>query len=249
MTTRNGTFATFPLPQQYSDAGNTIGAEYGKLKDAVHNALQHPGSVKPNLCKSLSVLFDLRMSIVAKKSVSFKEQVELTELLYAKMLRLKDGTGLEHLLEAIRFSMRTYHRVMQNLAKKHAEPLPKRDKGQTFLVPNYEQFLAILGYLPQGEIFMEWVHGSLFIEFGFIAIDNLAQDLKPMPSNDALEELASLISEATQNFGASARQLGLWPKKTNGNPIEWPETISPEDLKEEHALAEAGFSDFAHHLQ
>ncbi len=249
MTTRHGNFATFPLPQQYLDAGNTILAEYVRLKDAVHNAIQHPGTVKSNLCNLLPVLFNLRMSMLAKESFSFQEQVERNELLYAKMMRLKDGAGLNHLVESIRFSMRTYDRVMRNLAKTHPGALHLPGKEKRLSVPNYDQFLAILGYLPQGEIILEWVHGSLIIEFGLIVFDNLTKDLKPTPQNEALEELALLINDAVQKFGSAARRLGIWPKTSAGNPIEWTEPISPEDLKEERALAEVGFSDFAQHLQ
>ncbi len=57
MTTRHGNFAAFPLPHEYANAGNTIQAEFGKLKDAVITALQHPNSVKPDFCKLLPDLF------------------------------------------------------------------------------------------------------------------------------------------------------------------------------------------------
>ncbi len=251
MTARNGNFATFPLPHQYADADTAIRAEFVKLKDAIYYALQHSGSVKADLCKLLPVLFDLRMKIIAEKPVSsFQEFIDKNELMYAKMMRLKDATGLEHLLSAIRFSMRTYDRVMRALAENHPPtPSNKLNKAKKGDLPSYDVFLVTLAHLPQGETLIEWVHSSLFIELGLIATDILVQSQKPMPQKESLEELASFANEAAQNFGSSARQLGLWPKKGNGNPIEWTETISPEDLKEEHALAEAGFSDFMEHLQ
>ena len=251
MTTRNGNFATFPLPHQYADADTAIRAEFVELKNSIYSSLQHPGSVKADLCKLLPVLFDLRMKIIAEKSVSsFQELVDKNELMYAKMMRLKDGTGLDHLLAAIRFSMRTYDRVMRTLAEKHpVAPSNKLNKAKKGTLPSYDVLLVTLAHLPQGETLIEWVHGSLFIEFGLIATDILVQNQKPLPQNESLEELASLVNEAAQNFGSSARQLGLWPKKGSGNPFVWTEPISSEDLEEEHALAEAGFSDFSQHLQ
>ena len=106
-----------------------------------------------------------------------------------------------------------------------------------------------MGYLPQGEIFLEWVHSSLFIEFGLIALDNLDQDFKPMPPNALLEELATLVNDAAQSFGSTARQIGVWPKRGSGNPIDWSTQIAPEDFTAEQDLAEAGFSDFAQALK
>lgn len=249
MTTRNGNFATLPLPHQYANAGSTIRVQYGKLKDAIHSALKNPNSVKADFCKLLPNLFQLRMKILAEEPISFQKHVELNELMYGRMMRLKDGIGLDHLLEAIRFSMRVYDRVMRNLAENHPEPIHKRGNVKEAPFPNYDVFLVTLSYLPQGEILINWVHGSMLLELGLIAIDDLAQGEKPMPQNESLEELASLVSEAGQNFGASARQLGILPKKGSGNPIRWPEHISNEDLQEEHALSELGLSEFAKNLQ
>jgi hypothetical protein len=249
MTTRNGNFATLPLPHQYANAGNTIRTEYGKLKNAVYSALKNPNSVKVDFCKLLPNLFQLRMKILAEESFSFQEYVELNELMYGKMMRLKDGRGLDHLLEAIRFSMRIYDRVMRSLADNHSEPMPEHENAKKAPFPNYDVFLVTLSYLPQGDTLINWVHSSMFLELGFIAIDNLMQDGTPLPPNESLEELASLVSESGHNFGASARQLGILPKKGSGNPIRWPEHISNEDLQEEHALSELGLSEFAKNLQ
>ncbi len=249
MTTRNGNFASFPFPQQYATAGNDIRAEYGKLRDRIYSALQNPNSVKSDFCKLLPDLFQLRMTILTEESISFQGYVERNEVLYGKIMRLKDGIGLDHLLEAIRFSMRVYDRIMRSLAENHPEPKPKRGNVKAAPFPNYDVFLVTLSYLPQGEILINWVHGSMFLELGLIAIDDLAQEGKPLPKNESLEELASLVCEAGQNFGASARQLGILPKKSSGNPIQWLEHISNEDLKEEHALSEFGLSEFAKNLQ
>jgi len=249
MTTRNGNFAIFPLPHEYAKAGNTIQAEFGKLKDAVNAALQHPNYVKSDFCKLLPDLFHIRLKIIAENRVSFQDYLEANEIIYGKLMRKKDGKGLAHLLEAIRFSMRIYDRVMRSLADNHSNSMPKFGNAQKPLFPNYEGFLVTLSYLPQGETLINYVHSSMFFELGLIAIDSLTQDGKPLPQNESLEELASLVSKAGQDFGVSARQLCILPKKGSANAIQRAEPISQDDLEEERTLAETGFFEFSQTFQ
>ena len=176
------------------------------------------------------------------------EQMKGAEALYAKISRSKvQIEGIESLSESVRFAMRVYDRVMLSIKE---NPLPKKNKPELETLPSYDGFVVMFGLIPNGEPLLEWLHCSLLIELGCIALDNIIDNNTSgeTPSPESLEELAIIVRDAGQGFGGVARSLGLW-SKFGASSIQFNAPVEVGDIEEERLLAEAGFSDFANSFQ
>ena len=240
--------AAFPLPSQYAMAGNSIRADYENLRKEVQKALKHPGSIKKAFCRLFPKLFHLRLQAILQKPHPFDEQMKGAEVLYAKISRSKiQLEGIESLSESVRFAMRVYDRVMLSIKE---NPQSKKGKPELETLPSYDGFVVMFGLIPNGEPLLEWLHCSLLIELGFIALDTIIDNgiSGEAPSPESLEELAIIVRDAGQGFGGVARSLGLW-SKLGANSIQFNAPVDVSDIEEERLLAEAGFSDFANSFQ
>jgi hypothetical protein len=240
--------AAFPLPSQYAMAGNSIRADYENLRKEVQKALKHPGSIKKAFCRLFPKLFHLRLQAILQKPHPFDEQMTGAEALYAKISRSKiQLEGIESLSESVRFAMRVHDRVMLSVKE---NPLSKKSKPESETLPSYDWFVVMLGLIPNGEPLLEWLHYSLLIELGCIALDTIIDDSTSgeTPSSESLEELAIIVRDAGQGFGGVARSLGLW-SKLGASSIQFNTAVESSDIEEERLLAEAGFSDFANSFQ
>lgn len=247
-TKQSSKLTALPLPEYYTTSESSIQLEYQRVRVLLLDVLQNAeGQVTVQLCGLLPMYFDLRLKAMLSQPLPVKEQVSGVESFYGKINRIRDGEGLEQLIESVKFSMSVAYRAMNQLVDlKFAS---SQEHPPAFALPllRYESIKTFCAMVPKGEVLFDWVNSTLMIEFGMMALDAFANG-KPLPSQKSLQELAAVVSNAGQTYGACARIYNLLPKRSKGMSHSFPENLSEELLAEQKALSEAGIEEWVKSL-
>ncbi len=249
--------AVFPFPANYRQAAPSVCEEYEHLRQDLIWTLRLAQPVPEVLSRLHPMLFHLRLRALSDEALSYEALQAGAAAFQEKARAALRRQQLAPLTEAVLWSLSIYARVIR-AAEQNLPPIPSVQQLEP--LPAYDECIWMLERLPHGERLTSWLRASLTIEIGCLALDSVLKEefprsktvvihCSPPPLFRWLEVTqldtlawAGAIQEAGQAFGALARQMGLWPKRSQG-ATKSDIAASPEDIQAEQQLAETGWED------
>lgn len=250
--------AIFPFPANYWQAAPSVREEYEHLRQDLIWALTLAQPVPEVLSRLHPMLFHLRLRALSDEALSYEALQAGAAAFQEKARATLRRQPLAPLTEAVLWSLSIYARAIR-AAEQTLPPIPSVQRLEP--LPAYDECIWMLERLPHGERLASWLRASLTIEIGCLVLDSIPKEELPQSGTVVFHHLppplsrilkmtrfdalawAGAIQEAGQAFGALARQMGLWPKRSQG-ATKSDLAASPEDVQEEQQLAETGWEDF-----
>jgi hypothetical protein len=251
-TAQNIDVMCLQLMNNYSQLDKAL---QNKLDDFVANVkkiLTSADRIKPTLNKVLPQIFDLRF--LAIKWLISNGNFNLTNLLeeiYPQIEILKTDKKLEILADNVLFALRCNQKVATALLTAD-EDLSQDSIEREFSKQapiTYEQFVSSLYHIP-GEamqVVLDWAHASLYIEFVILAAV-ISSDSNLEISDNVIDEMSFIVSDAAQEYTAAAVLLGILPRPRRRNDEYAHTQFDKEFIEEQKDLADLGIFDYASEL-
>jgi len=214
----------------------------------VKTALQSEQSIKTTLDSFIPHIFNFR--IKALKWLGEESDIDLHKIIddaYPVIEQLGSNAQLTLLAENILFAMRCNRRVVN--AVYSSGSINVSDVTKYFSKApaiSYEQFLGTLAFSIPDEYTVQrladWVNASLYIEFIVVAAIIINEDNIAV-SDAAVNEMAFLIANASQEYVAVAAEMGLL--KSSSYKVSTEGMADKNSINEQSYLADLGLADFA----
>jgi hypothetical protein len=229
-----------------------IKQEFDKLLFEIRTVLISDKKIKPSLDAMLPTIFNFR--IKALKWIIEKDGLNLTDLInevYPQLEELRKNPRLAILVENISFALRCNKRVIDSAITSIGSHKGDIEFGIAQMPEiNYQQFIGSMAYAILDDVtfqkFVEMAHASLYIEF-IILSAFIINDEKLIVSDTVIKELAFLISDAAQEYSATAVELGILKVRPQTKQYFSGE-VDKSFIDEQRHLSELGLIDFAESL-
>jgi len=203
--------------------------------------------IKPKLDKFLPRIFDFR--IHALQWIGRQQGINLGDLIgdtYPAMEALTHHPKLAVLAENALFALRCNQRVVRAFL---AAATPGTGNlstmfGETPTITYNHFTTTLLWSIPDEELaqnLLEFTRCSLYIEFILLATILIAEEGLDV-SEDTVGDLAFLIADAAQTYGALATILGILPRRKPS--VLSQHDVTPIDSEEDRFLANLDLSEF-----
>jgi hypothetical protein len=196
----------------------------------------------------LDHVFSFRL--MALKWLSQNQDLDLRFVLedvFPEVQKWKSDPEFEVLCENVLFALRCNLKVINALVKAPANSEQGWSTDFSGIGDlSYARVIDSISFTNLGSAqtknIIEWFNASLYIEFGLVASDIVVKSKGKFP-RETIDELASFVAKAGQEYYALAMSLGILKKRLLSNPE--PDFNHEPDLhQEETELANLGLADF-----
>jgi len=220
--------------------------EVNELLTSTVNSIKSNEDLDSTINQALAQVFDFRfkaLSYLAENSLV--HELSNIDSIYIDFNRESLAPEKQVLVKNVLFALRTTNRVLSKLMKHKDFDITTLKE---FNNVSYNQFLSIIAVtIPNQSLaqnILDFTHASLKIELILLISKNLI-DGKYSMSNQSIEGLSKLISDATQDFYAYASKLGFL-QKNNKNLTYLNLSDSESDVKDQKELADLGLNELVH---
>lgn len=238
----------FYLIVRYESLETKLKEEFDNLLQEIQNALISGKDIEAQIQSSYNHIFRLR--VLALKSILEENESiqELMEESYPYFEEIAQDEKLSVLGENILFAIRSNIRVANSLLNQ-VELSNQSIKGildqiQGSII-DFDQFTALLimSVPPEfSKTLLDWVKTSLALEYCII-VGALLKEKKIELDNASVDNVASIIAEATQTYNAIAIEFGIL--KLSSHPISESAIMDPSFIQDQERLANSDIKSFA----
>ncbi len=208
--------------------------------------INESGDVESTINEVLPQIFDIRCKVISYllENSLMHEALNINSI-YTDFNRESLSAELQVLVKNVLFALRTTNRVLNKLMKNKEFNISELEGFKNL---SYNQFLSTIALtIPNqnlAQIIVDYIHSSLTIELILLISKNLI-DEKISISNQSIEGLSKVISDASQNFYAFATKLGLVQKNSiDLTYVNLNDCVS--DIDEQKLLADLGLNELAY---
>jgi|GEM_PF-3557831 len=242
----NHNFLFFALDSYLPNVKEGLQREVNELLISTVKSINNNEDLESTINQALPQVFDFRfkaLSYFAENSLI--QEVSNIESIYTDFNRELLSYEKQVLVKNVLFALRTSNRVLSKL-RGHKDFNLRAIKE--FSSVSYSQFLSIIAVtIPNQKLaqnLLDFTHSSLKMELILLISKNLI-DEKISVSNESIQSLSKLISDAGQDFYAFASKLGF-VQKINENLTYLNPTDPQSNLKEQKELADLGLNELVH---